>query len=64
MKICEYIPTASFFVGGGEIYPLLQTKALVKAGHDVTLVVLKTKFESEYFIKYRQDNPKLNIVKI
>jgi glycosyltransferase involved in cell wall biosynthesis len=64
MKICEYIPTASFFVGGGEIYPLLQTKSLAKAGHDVTLVVLKTEFESEYFIKYRQDNPKLNIVKI
>lgn len=64
MKICEYIPTASFFVGGGEIYPLLQTKALSDRGAEVTLVTLKTDFESEYFSSYKINNPKINFISI
>ena len=62
MKICEYIPTASFYVGGGEVYPLMQASALANKGEEVTLVVLKTDYETDYFKKYKKENPNINYV--
>ncbi|HOX96634.1 MAG TPA: glycosyltransferase family 4 protein [Candidatus Woesebacteria bacterium] len=62
MKICEYIPTASFFVGGGEVYPMIQAKALASIGEDVTLVVLKTDLETDYFKKFKEENTNIKFV--
>lgn len=55
MTICIYIPTASFFVGGGEIVPLNQAQYLSKRGHDVTVLVLKTNKETEFFKKLKKE---------
>lgn len=62
MKICEFIPTASFYVGGGEVYPLMQSAALANKGEEVTLVVLKTDLETDYFKKFREENQKIKYV--
>src|SRR3990167_8160549 len=49
MKIGIYIPTASFFVGGGEIVPLMQAKYLAKRGNKIHVSVLKTSTQTMYF---------------
>lgn len=56
MNICVYIPTASFFIGGGEIVPLMQSKFLAKIGNNVTVVVLKVGKETPYFQKFKAEN--------
>lgn len=61
MKICEYIPSASFFVGGGEIYPLMQATFLAKLGHKVDVVALKSDTVSPYFEEYIK-NASVNII--
>lgn len=63
MKILIYQPRASYFVGGGEIYPLQNAKFFVKLGHDVTLLTTRASFlvESEYFKKFVNENPKVKI---
>lgn len=60
MKICVYIPTASFFVGGGEVVPLMQSKFLAKIGNNVTVVVLKVNEETAYFKKFKAENNNIN----
>ncbi|MFA6446441.1 MAG: glycosyltransferase family 4 protein [Candidatus Paceibacterota bacterium] len=57
MKICVYIPTGSFFVGGGETVPLTQARYLQKIGHEVKVVVTKVEKESEYFQNYKKQYP-------
>lgn len=61
MKIGVYIPTASFFVGGGEVVPLIQSKMLSDLGYDLKIIVLAVNKESEYFQQFKIDNPKLKI---
>lgn len=61
MKIAVYIPTASFFVGGGEVVPLMQAKFLKKLGYDLEVVVLEVNKESEYFTVFKKENPDLKI---
>lgn len=60
MNICVYIPTASFFVGGGEVVPLMQSKFLAKIGNNVTVVVLKVNKETPYFKKFKSENNNIN----
>lgn len=63
MKILIYQPRVSYYTGGGEVYPLQNCKFFVKFGHDVTLLTTKASFieESEYFIKFREENPLVKI---
>ncbi|OGM26729.1 hypothetical protein A3D00_04735 [Candidatus Woesebacteria bacterium RIFCSPHIGHO2_02_FULL_38_9] len=56
MKIGIYIPTASFFVGGGEIVPLMQAKYLAKRGNKIHVSVLKTSTQTEYFKTFQKEN--------
>jgi len=49
MKIGVYIPTASFFIGGGEIVPLMQARYIKKMGIRVEIITLKTKDVSPLF---------------
>jgi len=63
-KICVYIPTASFFVGGGEVVPLNQAKFLSMAGHEITIVVLEVKKETSYFKNFSEKNPQIKIHRI
>jgi len=60
MKICVYIPTASFFVGGGEIVPLMQAKFLSKIDNTVTVVALKVQRETPYFKNFKSENTNIN----
>ncbi len=60
MNICVYIPTASFFVGGGEIVPLMQAKFLSKLEHNITVVVLKVQEETSYFENFKKENVNIN----
>ena len=64
MKILVYQPRASYYTGGGEVYPLQNCKFFVKLGHDVTLLTTKSSFikESDYFIKFKEENPLVKIV--
>ena len=63
MKILVYQPRASYYTGGGEVYPLQNAKFFAKLGHDVTLLTTKASFikESDYFIKFKKENPKVKI---
>lgn len=63
MKILIYQPRASYYTGGGEVYPLQNAKFFAKAGHDVTLLTTKAPFikESEYFIDFKRENPNVKI---
>ena len=63
MKILVYQPRASYFLGGGEVYPLQTIKFFCKDGHDVTLLTTKAKFlkESDYFKEFKKDTPNLKI---
>lgn len=63
MKILIYQPRASYFVGGGEVYPLQNAKFFAKLGHDVTLLTTKADFleESEYFKDFIKENPDVKI---
>lgn len=60
MRICVYIPTASFYVGGGEVIPLIQARQLQKIGHEVAVVTLKVENETNYFKAFKKDNPSIN----
>jgi len=62
MKIVNYIPTASFFVGGGERVPLEQTKYLKKLGADISLMTLKTSKETDVFKTFKKENPEIPIL--
>jgi glycosyltransferase involved in cell wall biosynthesis len=62
MKIVNYIPTASFFVGGGERVPLEQTKYLKKLGVDISLMTLKTSKETDVFKTFKKENPDIPIL--
>jgi hypothetical protein len=57
MKILVYQPRASYFLGGGEVYPLQTIKFFCKDGHDVTLLTTKAKFlkESDYIKEFKKD---------
>lgn len=63
MKILVYQPRASYFVGGGEVYPLQNVKFFTRLGHDVTLLTTKADFlkTSLYFENFVKENPKLKI---
>lgn len=63
MKILIYQPRASYFVGGGEVYPLQNAKFFAKLGHDVTLLTTKADFleESEYFKDFVRENKNIKI---
>lgn len=62
MKIVNYIPTASFFVGGGERVPLEQTKYLNKLGVEISLMTLKTRKETDVFKSFKKENPWIPIL--
>lgn len=62
MKIVNYIPTASFFVGGGERVPLEQTKYLKGLGVDITLMTLKTTKETDVFKTFKEENPNIPVL--
>ncbi len=57
MKICIYIPTASFFVGGGETVPLTQARYLADIGYNVRVAVLRVNRESDYFQDFKTKYP-------
>ena len=63
MKILVYQPRASYYTGGGEVYPLQNAKFFAKLGHDVTLLTTKAPFikESNYFFNFKKENPKVKI---
>lgn len=64
MKILIYQPRASYFTGGGEVYPLQNAIFFSKLGHDVSLLTTKAEFlnESDYFKIFTKENPKIKIV--
>lgn len=59
MKVGIYIPTASFFVGGGEVVPMMQAKYLQKYGVDITVILLRTKKETSFFKDFKKQNPSI-----
>lgn len=63
MKILIYQPRASYFTGGGEVYPLQNAKFFAKLGHDVTILTTKADFlvPSEYFTNFVNDNKRIHI---
>lgn len=63
MKILIYQPRASYYTGGGEVYPLQNAKFFEKLGHDVTVLTTKASFikESEYFKKFKKENKNVKI---
>ncbi len=63
MKILVYQPRASYFVGGGEIYPLQNIKFFSKFGYDVTLLTTKASFikPSSYFENFIKENSNVKI---
>lgn len=63
MKILVYQPRASYYTGGGEVYPLQNCVFFSKLGHDVTLLTTKASFikESDYFVKFKNENPNVKI---
>lgn len=63
MKILIYQPRASYFTGGGEVYPLQNAKFFAKLGHDVTILTTKADFlvPSEYFTNFVNDNKSIHI---
>ena len=63
MKILIYQPRVSYYLGGGEVYPLQTAKFFVKLGHDVTILTTKASYlkESDYFVAYKKNNPGVKI---
>lgn len=63
MKILVYQPRASYFVGGGEVYPLQNVKFFARLGHDVTLLTTRADYlkQSLYFENFVKENPKVKI---
>ena len=63
MKILVYQPRVSYFLGGGEVYPLQAIKFFCKDGHDVTLLTTKAKFlkQSDYFKEFLKNTPNLKV---
>lgn len=63
MKILVYQPRASYYTGGGEIYPLQNVNFFAKLGHDVTLLTTKASFleKSEYFTNLIKENPLIKV---
>ena len=63
MKILIYQPRASYFTGGGEVYPLQNAKFFSTLGHDVTLLTIKADFliPSDYFTNFVNDNKNIKI---
>lgn len=57
-KICVYIPSASFFVGGGEIVPLMQARYLQKY-YQVTLITIKSPEFTDYFSNFIKENSQI-----
>ncbi len=64
MKTFNFIPTASFVVGGGEVVPLMQSKFLSKKGIKITVGVLKTEHCSKYYSNFKKENPEIEFVEI
>ncbi len=62
MKIAIYIPTASFFVGGGEVVPLMQAQYLKNLVDSVDLITLKTEKRTDIFNTFIKKNPEINII--
>ena len=63
MKILIYQPRVSYYVGGGEIYPLQTARFLAILGEDVTILTTKAPYlkESDYFVNFKKNNPKVKI---
>lgn len=63
MKILIYQPRASYYTGGGEVYPLQNAKFFDKLGHDVTLLTTKASFikQSDYFKNFLKECPGVKI---
>ena len=63
MKILVYQPRASYFVGGGEVYPLQNIKFFSKLGHDATLLTTKASFIklSAYFENFIKENSNVKV---
>ena len=63
MKILVYQPRASYFVGGGEVYPLQNVKFFARLGHDVTLLTTRADYlkQSLYFENFVKENPKVKV---
>lgn len=62
-SICIYIPTASFFSGGGEVVPLMQAKYLAKY-HTVTVLTVETHSPVSYFELFKKNNPSINFLEL
>ena len=63
LKILVYQPRASYYIGGGEVYPLQNVKYFASLGHDVTLLTTKADFikESDYFVDTIKKDKKIKI---
>lgn len=60
-KICVYIPTASFFVGGGEIVPLMQAKYL--SGYsDISVITMNVISQTKYFEDFKSLNHQITFI--
>lgn len=66
MKIACYIPTGSFFVGGGEIVPLMQAEYLQKnAPNDkIYLITLATDKESGFYTDFKKRNENITFIEL
>lgn len=63
MKILVYQPRVSYFIGGGEIYPLQTAKFFANFGHDVSILTTRASYitPSDYFVNFIKENPKIKI---
>lgn len=63
MRIMIYQPRVSYYIGGGEIYPLQIAKFFSKMGHDVSILTTKAKYikQSEYFKNFVNQNKNIHI---
>lgn len=63
MKILIYQPRVSYFLGGGEVYPLQNARFFAKLGHNVTILTTRAPFlkECDYFIDFVKNNKDVKI---
>lgn len=63
MRILIYQPRISYFIGGGEIYPIQTAKFFSILGHDVSILTTRASFitPSDYFLNFVEENPKIKI---
>jgi len=54
MKICEYHPRISYYVGGGELVVIEQIKRLSQ-NHEITIVTSETDEQTEQFMQLLED---------